>query len=40
LDAVLCLVQAAWGEYRHAQGDRRYGLPADFDPLEGWILSA
>lgn len=40
LDAVLCLVQAAWGQQRHAQGDARYGLPADMDPLEGWILSA
>ena len=37
LDAVLCLVQAAWAE-RH--GAPRYGLPAEFDPLEGWILSA
>jgi len=40
LDAVLCLLQAAWGQQRHAQGDARYGLPADMDPLEGWILSA
>ena len=37
LDAVLCLVQAAWAT-RH--GAPRYGLPAAFDPLEGWILSA
>ena len=37
LDAVLCLVQAAWAA-RH--GSPRYGLPASFDPLEGWILSA
>jgi hypothetical protein len=35
LDAVLCLVQAAWAS-RHA----RFGLPPDVDPLEGWIISA
>ncbi len=32
LDAVLCLVQAAWAQ-RH--GAPRYGLPDQFDPLEG-----
>lgn len=37
LDAVLCLVQAAWAA-RH--GGPRYGLPDAFDPLEGWIVSA
>ncbi|MEO7547326.1 MAG: DUF429 domain-containing protein [Ramlibacter sp.] len=37
LDAVLCLVQAAWAEQ---QGAPRYGLPAALDPLEGWILTA
>jgi hypothetical protein len=37
LDAVLCLLQAAWGT---RQGAPLYGLPADLDPLEGWILSA
>ena len=37
LDAVLCLVQAAWAA---GQGAPRYGLPADLDPLEGWIVSA
>ena len=37
LDAVLCLVQAAWAA-RH--GPPRYGLPEAFDPLEGWIVSA
>jgi len=37
LDAVLCLVQAAWAA-RH--GAPHYGLPADLDPLEGWIVSA
>jgi hypothetical protein len=35
LDAVLCLVQAAW-----AARTPRFGLPADVDPLEGWIVSA
>lgn len=34
LDAVLCLVQAAWAV---AQGG--HGLPADVDPVEGWIVS-
>ena len=40
LDAVLCLLQAAWGQQRFAKGDELYGLPADMDPLEGWIVSA
>lgn len=41
LDAVLCLLQAAWGQQRHADGaDALYGLPATLDPLEGWIVSA
>jgi hypothetical protein len=40
LDAVLCLLQAAWGQQRFAKGDDLYGLPADMDPLEGWIVSA
>lgn len=35
LDAVLCLLQAAW-----ASGRPRHGLPAQVDPLEGWITSA
>jgi hypothetical protein len=39
LDAVLCLLQAAWAQQQHAAGHARYGLP-DFDPLEGWIVSA
>ncbi len=34
LDAVLCLVQAAVASRRP-----RYGLPADVDPVEGWIAS-
>lgn len=37
LDAVLCLIQAAWAQ-RH--GAPRYGLPDTLDPLEGWILTA
>jgi hypothetical protein len=35
LDAVLCLVQAAW-----AGGQEGWGLPAGFDPVEGWIVGA
>jgi Protein of unknown function (DUF429) len=40
LDAVLCLIQAAWAQTRHDAGDALYGLPPDLDPLEGWIVSA
>ena len=40
LDAVLCLLQAAWAERAQAAGDARYGLPADMDALEGWIVTA
>ncbi|MDN0081260.1 DUF429 domain-containing protein [Crenobacter sp. SG2305] len=36
LDAALCLLQAAWAEQRR---DRRFGLPDEADPLEGWIVS-
>lgn len=39
LDAVLCMVQAAWAQTRHAQGAARYGLPDHMDPLEGWIVT-
>ncbi|TDP63291.1 DUF429 domain-containing protein [Roseateles toxinivorans] len=35
LDAVLCLMQAAW-----AHGQPGHGLPAQVDSLEGWIVSA
>lgn len=35
LDAVLCLVQAAW-----ASQQPRLGLPEQLDTLEGWITSA
>ena len=34
LDAVLCLLQAAWASAREG-----HGLPADTDPIEGWIVS-
>jgi hypothetical protein len=40
LDAVLCLVQAAWAWQQHLAGASHYGLPAGMDPLEGWILTA
>ncbi|MGE8374743.1 MAG: DUF429 domain-containing protein, partial [Diaphorobacter nitroreducens] len=40
LDAVLCLLQAAWAWRCRQQGDLRYGLPPDMDPLEGWIVTA
>jgi hypothetical protein len=37
LDAVLCMLQAAWAQQH---GAPRFGLPSQFDPLEGWILTA
>ena len=37
LDAVLCLIQAAWAQ---GQGAPLYGLPKTMDPLEGWIVTA
>lgn len=40
LDAVLCLLQAAWAQARYAAGDERYGLPREMDVLEGWIVTA
>ncbi len=40
LDAVLCLMQAAWAQSRQREGDARYGLPDNMDPLEGWIVTA
>jgi hypothetical protein len=40
LDAVLCLLQAAWARQQHIGGAQLYGLPTDMDPLEGWIVSA
>jgi hypothetical protein len=35
LDAVLCLLQAAW-----AVAQPNFGLPAQIDSIEGWIVSA
>jgi len=35
LDAILCAVQAAW-----ASGQTRFGMPAEVDCCEGWIVSA
>lgn len=40
LDAVLCLVQAAWAWGQHQSGAPLYGLPQALDPLEGWIVTA
>lgn len=40
LDAVLCLMQAAWAAGRAAGRSPGYGLPSGMDPLEGWIVSA
>jgi hypothetical protein len=37
LDAVLCLLQAAWAAQ---QGAPAYGLPAQMDALEGWTVTA
>lgn len=34
LDALLCAVQAAWA---WRQREHQFGMPADCDPLEGWI---
>jgi len=44
LDAVLCLMQAAWAAQQQMAGTSPkdgpgWGLPA-FDPLEGWIVTA
>ena len=40
LDAVLCMLQAAWALQQHEKGAKNYGLPAKTDPLEGWIVTA
>jgi|APFre7841882724_1041349.scaffolds.fasta_scaffold04475_5 hypothetical protein len=37
LDAVLAALEAAWCWQRRK---RRYGLPRDIDPCEGWIATA
>ena len=39
LDAVLCMLQAAWAKARFDGGDMRYGLPKKIDTLEGWIAT-
>ena len=40
LDAVLCMLQAAWALQQHQKGAKNYGLPAKTDSLEGWILTS
>ena len=35
LDAALCLLLAGWADTQAG-----YGMPADVDPLEGWIVAA
>jgi hypothetical protein len=40
LDAVLCMLQAAWALQQHEKGAQNHGLPVKTDPLEGWILTA
>lgn len=35
LDALLCAVQTGWA---YKQRDQGYGIPSDYDPLEGWIV--
>jgi hypothetical protein len=37
LDAAICAVQAAWGWARKLSN---FGLPADADPAEGWIVTS
>jgi hypothetical protein len=39
LDAVLCMLQAAWALQQHEKGAKNYGLPAKTDNLEGWIVT-
>jgi hypothetical protein len=40
VDAVLCLLQAAWTWQRREDPAQPFGLPAAVDPLEGWIVTA
>jgi Protein of unknown function (DUF429) len=40
LDAVLCMLQAAWAQAQHQAGAPNYGLPQHTDALEGWIVTA
>jgi hypothetical protein len=37
LDAVLCALQAGWA---YLERERGYGIPADCDRDEGWIVDA
>ncbi|QIL81397.1 DUF429 domain-containing protein [Diaphorobacter sp. HDW4A] len=38
VDAVLCMLEAGWAHRQHLSGHTNYGLPAEMDPLEGWIV--
>jgi hypothetical protein len=40
VDAALCLLQAAWAHQQAEAGDAHWGLPAHFDPVEGWIIGS
>jgi Protein of unknown function (DUF429) len=40
LDAVLCMLQAAWAKGQHDAGHACYGLPKKVDALEGWIVTS
>ncbi|MDP9899809.1 DUF429 domain-containing protein [Variovorax ginsengisoli] len=40
LDAVLCLVQAAWAQVHCDSAGPGFGLPVGIDPVEGWIATA
>ncbi len=40
LDAVLCMLQAAWAKGQQDAGKARYGLPKKVDGLEGWIVTS
>ena len=40
IDASLCLLQAAWAASRGSSVGHGYGLPAEIDPIEGWIVTA
>jgi Protein of unknown function (DUF429) len=40
LDAVLCMLQAAWAQAQFDAGDARYGMPKRMDALEGWIITS
>ena len=35
LDSILCAIQAGWA---YTQKNNHYGIPAECDPLEGWIV--